>query len=183
MEFRLFYRGLLPAGSSGKADDKHRIRQAFRPQLAELWKQRRISEVKLDFFIEHHHKAMVTQRGDYRFLPLIGTFTKLACKLGILFLRPGEPGNIRTQSGDIDNRLKNLLDALTVPPHNQVVGSPSDEEQPYFHCLLENDNLVTSINIETDRLLQPHSPDEVVLVIHVSAYALELNGISVILGN
>lgn len=50
MEFRLFYKGTLPAekckdtagpgsGAVGRARDKHRLRKYFHPQLRELWKQ------------------------------------------------------------------------------------------------------------------------------------------------
>lgn len=67
-----------------------------------------------------------------------------------------------TRGGDIDNRLKTLLDALSVPKDGQV---PSGEvwepgEDP-FHCLLEDDNLVTGLSISVDRLLGPSTPTEV----------------------
>jgi hypothetical protein len=44
---------------------------------------------------------------------------------------------------------------------------PVAGESPFF-CLLEDDNLITGLNVETDRLLDPSAgPNEVVLVIHV----------------
>ena len=45
--------------------------------------------------------------------------------------------------------------------------SPQGEENPFF-CLLEDDNLVTKISVNTDRLLEPvDNPSEVLLIIHI----------------
>jgi hypothetical protein len=52
---------------------------------------------------------------------------------GITLLRPEAPGNIVTQGGDIDNRLKTLLDALKVPnlPNALPTGAvPEADESP-----------------------------------------------------
>ena len=48
-----------------------------------------------------------------------------------------------------------------------------------FYCLLENDSLVTELNVTTDRLLTPlkdgQHPNEVVLIIKVKVKATMLN--------
>ena len=45
---------------------------------------------------------------------------------------------------------------------------PKEDEIP-FYCLLEDDNLITKVQVETDRLLEPYSsPSEVILIIHVT---------------
>lgn len=79
------------------------------------------------------------------------------------------PGRIVTQGGDIDNRPKTLLEALKVPnlPNALPQGAvPAAGESPFF-CLLEDDNLITGLNVETDRLLDPSAgPNEVVILIH-----------------
>ncbi len=82
------------------------------------------------------------------FFPLVRERTALKCALKIAFLRTEEPGRIY-QGGDIDNRLKTLLDALSVPQHDeQVVGNLSP-----IYCLLEDDSLITRLEIQTHRLL------------------------------
>jgi hypothetical protein len=82
------------------------------------------------------------------FHPLVRERTALKCALKIVFLRREEPGRIY-QGGDIDNRLKTLLDALSVPQHDeQVVGTMSP-----MYCLLEDDSLVTALDIQTQKLL------------------------------
>ena len=76
------------------------------------------------------------------------------CALNILFLRRDQPGNLVTHGGDIDNRMKVLLDALRMPQECQeVVGdSPTSDEDPFL-CLLRDDSLITKLTIETDHLL------------------------------
>jgi hypothetical protein len=62
------------------------------------------------------------------------------------FLRKEEPGRLY-QGGDLDNRLKTLFDALSVPNKEQVVDDPTMVEQVY--CLLEDDRLITKVDIDT----------------------------------
>jgi hypothetical protein len=95
-------------------------------------------------------------------------------------MRRGVPGHLLIPGGDIDNRLKTLLDALRVPhSKDEVIGSPEAHEEPYFFCLLEDDALVTRISVTTDRFLKPlnadisHPQNEVLLVIQVTGKAAE----------
>lgn len=87
-------------------------------------------------------------KGGSSFIPLVRERTALKCALKIIFLRHEEPGRV-IQGGDIDNRLKTLLDALSVPQHDeQVVGNAQG-----LYCLLEDDSLVTGLDVQTQRLL------------------------------
>jgi hypothetical protein len=72
--------------------------------------------------------------------------------LDILFLRPDKPGNL--WAGDIDNRIKTLIDALAIPTANEMYSdrAAADDEKP-FYVLMENDPLLTKLSVETDRLL------------------------------
>lgn len=91
-------------------------------------------------------------------------------------LRPEPPGNVLTQSGDIDNRLKTLFDALAVPQLQAIPSgsSPTDDERP-FYCLLEDDNLVTAISVQVDELLEPDADrNEVDLTIKVVTRATKV---------
>jgi hypothetical protein len=58
--------------------------------------------------------------------------------------------------GDIDNRLKTLLDAMTIPlpGENYAAKTPAVDEAPFF-CLFADDKLITKISAETDDMLQP----------------------------
>jgi len=84
------------------------------------------------------------------------------------------------RSGDIDNRLKTLFDALRIPEagENYHLNTKEAGETPFF-CLLEDDKLITKVSVETDQLLQFVTPDrsvnEVRLVITVTLRPYELN--------
>jgi hypothetical protein len=93
----------------------------------------------------------------------------LVAELDILFLRPQRPGSIISSGGDIDNRLKTLLDGLRIPLPGEIgsTDAPAEGEDPLY-CLLEDDVLVTRLAVTTDQLLDsPDRPGEVLLVIHV----------------
>ena len=91
----------------------------------------------------------------FRFVPLVTGELSLLCGIEILFLRPDHPGSV-LQSGDIDNRLKTLFDALRMPSAGELTDqmTPLEGENP-FYCLLEDDRLITKISVDTDTLLQP----------------------------
>jgi hypothetical protein len=157
MHLVLHYRGSLKA--NGNPTHKHEIRKLFHAQLRTLWNQKPLSE----------HPDLLQPRtvpGNYSFLrtldaftfaPLITAETNAITELSITLLRPEPPGGLITQGGDIDNRLKTLFDSLTMPRHANALppnARPDSDEEPFF-CLLEDDNLVTSLTVNTQQLLEP----------------------------
>lgn len=180
VEFRLTYQGKLPAqksGSGGRISEKHEIRLQIHPQLKALWldhpglrswgKCDENGRTHLDTLADNH------EHSGRRFLPLVTEHGGLACSLDILFLRRDQPGGLVISGGDIDNRIKTLLDALQVPTQRDQVPKewiPSEDVNPLY-CLMEDDKLINSLTITTDRLLSPRRDDEsehdVVLIIHV----------------
>jgi len=185
MEFRLIYEGPLPAQGSGggRAKEKHQIRKQLHPQLAELWQQhpvlRSLKEQvnPLDKSSYVDYVASQYTRLGYRFVPLVWRQPDnvATCELDILFLRRDNPGGILVSGGDIDNRIKVLFDGLKTPKVVEDLGgfnTPDAGEDPFF-CLVEDDSLVTRVNIMTDRLLlpmtPPGNPHDVVLIIRVNA--------------
>jgi hypothetical protein len=102
------------------------------------------------------------------FKPLVRETFSLHCGLKILFLRKEPPGKVY-QGGDIDGRIKTLLDALTMPQHReQVLEKIGDRLHPIY-CLLEDDSMVSGLQVETERLLtdQNHPADYARLIIEV----------------
>lgn len=162
MEFRLYYRGRLK--SNGSVQDKHEIRTYLHSQLKVLWDQKPLNDYKAQ------SPSFLRELDGYKFIPLVNENVYLVAGINITLLRPEEPGSIVTQSGDIDNRLKTLFDALRMPQNTNELPKdfkPCDDEQP-FYCLLEDDNLITNLSVTTDRLLEPVTDNlEVILIIHV----------------
>lgn len=102
-------------------------------------------------------------------MPLVSSTLFAVAELDCVLLRPGPPGELFRSGGDIDNRLKTLLDALKVPEQNALPSGakPEDDETPFF-CLLEDDKLITALRVETDRLLNPRDDREVDLLVRVN---------------
>lgn len=102
------------------------------------------------------------------FRPLVRDSYALHCGLKISFLRKEPPGKVY-QGGDIDGRIKTILDALTMPQHKeQIIEHTSTETAPIF-CLLQDDSLVSGLDVQSERLLtdQNHPADYVKLLIEV----------------
>lgn len=166
MNFKLFYKDQLRG--NGKPEDKQRIRRSFAPQLKFLWSQNSLKDFSKHVNLEPGTtNSLIHQVGGFNCLPLAQKSLELVVKLDITLLRPEEPGNIITQGGDIDGRLKTLLDSLQMPKLEQIPSGnkPSEEEDP-FYCLYEDDNLVTTLSVITDRLLEPpgHQHDVILLI-------------------
>lgn len=179
MEFRLVYEGYLP--SSGNASRhpkwKHLIRKQLHPQLLKLWKEhpalahkwkvmpggpvyqllRQQRLVKnIPGINEVEMLAQQFERCGYRFVPLVNNRFDIVCGLDILFLRRGNPGDLISSGGDLDNRIKTLFDALRVPKDgSELHGLPEEGENPFF-CLLEDDSLITEFNVNYRQTTKTH---------------------------
>jgi len=186
MEFSLYYRGELKSNqSSNVKEHKHQLRQRFHSQLKELWTQNPLNEFKQYLLVSSDAKpyhpaegnlSILHPKSGFIYAPLVSSRIHLIAELDILILRQDEPGKIITQGGDIDNRLKTLLDSLKIPDANALPENviPQADEQP-FYCLLEDDNLVTRISVRTERLLEETSSrSEVILLIHVKTKQLKV---------
>ena len=183
MDFRLVYNGLLRSGQGGgKSADERAIRKAVHQQLVQLWetnpdlKMRSGPHSILNAPPAQTFGGTVTitsaastlreslcetlgnqfKRCDYRCVPLVSNHLQLTCSLDILLLWRDRIVPIGP-SGDIDNRLKTLFDALQIPQSCTDVDLPAQKDE-YLFCLLENDNLITDVRVTTDRLLTPFDP-------------------------
>jgi hypothetical protein len=169
-----------------RAGHKHEIRRQLHPQLKRLWevhpflRNYRIDALDYEWGRTHHphpgaymmsheeeqplRDIIASRYGmfGYTFVPLVCEDLWLSCAIDILFLRRDPPGAV-IQSGDIDNRIKTLMDGLRIPKNAAELVShqvPSDTETPFF-CLLEDDRLITKLAVETDWLLDKPRADDV----------------------
>jgi len=180
MEFRLTYAGPVMSRRFPGADHKQEIRKVFHAQLKNWWqvnpylKHGMPVEFGYDtsanpaYHVAKSHQIPLVDwvannfpMGQYRFVPLVRKDLGLLCSIDILFMRPGHPGGIiRPSRGDLDNRVKTVIDALRKPENMSELGvysAPQVGEDPFF-CLLEDDSLITRLTVETDVLLEPVSP-------------------------
>ena len=196
MEFRLTYSGPLKAHRDDKRLTErslhvHEIRQKFHAQLKKLWTLHpallpdRGPHVFISEGPELPSMHELFKHDGFEWLPIVTERNGLICKLDILMLRTGAPGDVLH---DVDNRLKTLFDALRKAKHPQELGAgPSrgqlscqPDECP-FYVLLEDDRLITHIAVTTDMLLEPVDncpPDEAVRLfidVTVRPYHVHLN--------
>jgi len=191
MDFYLRYRGPLPSASRSetRVNEKHDIRAALSPQLRDFWMkapQLELLRASIDDLFTQTVKGGRVEVPKPRetlydflynvefkkcfFTPLITRSMELTCQLDIRFLRRERPG-ANTQGGDLDNRLKTLLDGLRIPMAEDEIPNSLSPGERYF-CLLEDDSLVTHLNIETSQLFGPldghEKENDVDLSIHVT---------------
>lgn len=178
MEFVLYYRGPLRA-NAGPAD-KQAIRRALHAQLKELWQQKPLkayAETLLASARRNRDFWSLRPLGPFTLAPLVTEETRQVADLHVTFMRPEEPGSLITQGGDIDNRMKTLFDALRMPKSLDELpkgAHPAPDENPLY-CLLEDDNLITGIHVQTERLLDANAhQNEVLLLIRVRTRLTEL---------
>jgi hypothetical protein len=161
------------------ADHKQEIRQQFHRQLRNLWvnnkflSETRITPSRLAKLnqpitdlswnmgaIGEPETRLIDQIASqypyfgYQFVPLVREDMSVSCLLDVLFLRRDSPGSV-LHAGDIDNRMKTLIDALRIPKMAQELGKysvPDRHERPFF-VLLEDDKLVSGFSVESDTLL------------------------------
>ena len=165
MKFYLTYKGpLYPSGNKprragGLSLNKHSIRRVFHRQLKQLWKTDeglqayttpRLHSDSHKIYLEPYNKF------GYQFVPLVRKELKLSCSLDILFLRRDQLSSGVISAGDIDNRIKTLIDCLRHPKNEKELPSeysiPKDDECP-FYCLLEDDDQIGSFTVKADTLL------------------------------
>lgn len=173
MEFRLIYEGPLH-GQGAKSPHKWEIRRALHPQLERLWQLQMPLREAAPHLLAHPAKAgqtsVIVEKGGLLFAPLVTQRLNLYAELSVLLFRPQPRGALITDGGDIDNRLKTLLDGLRVP-HGSNEGRvelPATPDPSPMFCLLEDDSLVSKVTVESEQLLRPAKPDEVVVVISVN---------------
>lgn len=156
MEFYLSYSGKL--STTGHARQKFKYRRHFQKQLRNVMLFQKENDLSGDLVFS---KKKIKNVGDFSFLPLVGLDKKHVVSLDITLLSHQEPNNIhKLNSGDIDNRLKSLLDGLRMAQNNNEIRDhkPEEGEDPFL-CLMEDDAIVKEINIRHDKLFFPLETD------------------------
>lgn len=182
MQFRLTYEGPLKATQrdarggepSRHAENKHHMRMCFHKQLERLWAEiPNLNGKSPPGFIAldggqmsagRHRIKCDSVANDHKhfgveFVPLVTSKLNLACDIDILMLRPERPGRV-VWAGDIDNRLKTLLDSLRIPESSERYEEKVSILPKRIFCLLEDDKLITRVSVETDRLLSDLNDQE-----------------------
>ena len=154
--------------SKGRAWEKHQIRRNLSEQLENLWKTHPSLKTLDPRGEQRDVYAKQFKIADMECVPLVLEKWSLLCELDIIFLLSGK-SQIVFDGGDIDNRLKTLLDALRRPHNGFEMPVAAGESNPSrLYCLLEDDRLITRIRVTSDRLLTaPDGEQEICATIRV----------------
>jgi hypothetical protein len=169
VKFRLVYDGPLPPNDRGLQPLKQEIRRQLHPQLQALWQDHPALAQLIKRKPEPLNYRPVDRIADahaigaFKFVPLVRQANRMACRLEILVLMRKEPYQVFSgdERGDLDNRIKTLIDGLRKPRQATEVKdlSPLAGEEP-FYVLLEDDRVVYEFAVQSDRLLAPAPRDK-----------------------
>ena len=176
MKFKLLYFGELLTNPKKRSQHIANIRMQFHPQLKKLMEHSPWTNLQ-KYMIPNPTKSPVSTRhiGGIDWNPVITPNLKLLAELEIQLLHPEIVGVART---DIDNRIKTLMDGLRCPQNEHEVGDNTPTDIGPIYTLLNDDNLVTKISVNTSHLLsdmasimcqnQPPKDDNLFLLIDVN---------------
>ena len=165
MKLHLTYDGPLPSGAKDTLNGqyiKHRIRERFSAALRRKWTQQ--NPVLMDFYTKGLPEESFAEnrfcRDDavapffrmftngYHFIPLVNRRNRLLCDVTVTLHRR-EGAFQPVSGGDLDNRVKTLLDALRMPRKAaEIPGNLVGHGEEMF-SLLEDDSLLCRLCIET----------------------------------
>ena len=134
MRFTLIFEGDLPPKAT--PSQKWEIRRALEPQLRALWQSSPLEGLgKFQDSTYLPNDCYVGRKiGSLEFVPLISPKLDLRVELKIILLSASLPGGLINRSGDLDNRMKTLLDALSVPTPQQIVPECHNADRHSFRA-------------------------------------------------
>ncbi|MEP7308024.1 MAG: hypothetical protein ABJA98_21175 [Acidobacteriota bacterium] len=186
VQFRLLLEGHVSSRQRGSSTERHKLRQFLHPQLKKLchehpslksWSVVPPGGVgsKIER-IANEHKF-----GAYRFVPVIRKkAAENIVSLDFLILRPTAGRGVFDGRGDLDGRIKSIIDVLRKPSQpDEVKSSPAEGEDPFF-VVLEDDSQIYEFSVSTDTLWR-RDPDvananginELFAVINVKAKSVD----------
>jgi len=167
MDFTLYYKGKLK--SNGDKKEKHRIRKYLSIQIEKLWDQEPLISFKQ--FLESEFDAFSRQINGISFSSIINNEFHYVADIDIVLLHKDPIYKMIKNGGDIDNRIKTLLDSLKMPSRSEFPdNSIRSNETNRIFCLLHDDSLVSSLKITSKQFLGSDiSNNEVILLIDVHA--------------
>lgn len=145
----------------GNAKEKHEIRMKFSEQLGKLVKTQPFILGKSKLANRKWHK------NKYIFFPLVPFSSQCSASLKVRILDRQQRGYLIGRGGDIDNRLKTILDALRIPNEGTDMKGVAPGNRKRIYTLLEDDRQVSSLSVEISRWMVEGPPNEVFVIIDI----------------
>ncbi|SMQ85562.1 hypothetical protein SAMN06295905_2849 [Devosia lucknowensis] len=160
MEIVLTYRGRIPSKASNKSAIWD-MRKSFNHQLRKLWGKEPFDVLKKweDSNFTAGGAEFRIHQGEQLFVPLYGNLIGVGVDLDIRLLAGMPTQKAVLSSGDLDNRIKRIIDALQAPAQ---VGEHIDGLEPNgrWHCLVDNDSAVVGLSAKLGAFLDGGDPSE-----------------------
>jgi hypothetical protein len=160
MKLTLTYQGELPPRRSGLSSVKASLRSAFHPQI--------LAQVAPRLGPDTLLKVTNSVAGK-DFVSIAHPNLQTGVELDVLLLT--RQGSLT--SGDMDNRLKTLIDGLTRPANTQQLQqhTPPEGGGPMY-CLADDDARVKRVGVDSRRWFHPNAADGEALVIVTATIVL-----------
>ena len=174
MKIVLLYKGRL--NSNGDKNDKGKIRDQVHPQIKKCWDKWPLSVHKGSYLDTTKDSHCIRVIGGNIFSPLVTSSLQITCSLSIHLLIPRQRSSLLNANGDLDNRIKTLIDGLRMPKNiNEIHDNFECPISPYC-TLLEDDSLVTEISIKSDELLLDEEEKGYVMAV-ITAEIQQIGGV------
>lgn len=158
MKFTLFYSGTIRSSNKKNVNHINEIRCGLSPQIRLLYDYEPLSglEAKCEpgEYPEQSIRTFLNVR-NRSYSCLVNRGFGLACIIHFTFFESSGSLSVASDIGDLDNKVKTLIDALRVPAESEVDVVRDSFIGHTVHCLLMDDSYIWEIQVERKRLLHP----------------------------
>lgn len=166
VDIYLTYRGQIPSKASS-LDAVWNMRKSFHRQLETLWGKEPFAVLKRweDSNFAAQAPNFLRSIGDQVFVPFYGEAVGVGVRLEIKLLT-GLPQQAVISSGDLDNRVKRIIDALRAPTQKgEIVANL--EPNSRWYCVMDDDSSVKEVTASLAPYLDSNDPSESFVFVRV----------------
>jgi hypothetical protein len=168
MEFVLSYSGAVKSSRDRKITSS--IRKSISAQLERLGRDERLKGA----FNRLSNVDNTIQGSSFfsgtRFIPVFGVATLTTVELDITLLN-GSDYHSPLKNGDLDNRLKRVIDGLRCPLTGDEVDEGTLFDQKRCFCLINDDSILSKISVRAFPNLSANSESDTVVLINAKVKA------------
>lgn len=151
------------------------MRRSFHTQLQKVWGKEPFGILKKweDTNFSAGAPNFIRTNSGQTFVPIYGKDVGVGVDLDITLLTCMPERKSVLSAGDLDNRVKRIVDALRVPKgHGEMLAGLPDGGR--WHCLMEDDDAVLSLSARLGPYLGSDDPSVSFAVIKVRPMAMKV---------
>lgn len=115
------------------------------------------------------------QRGGNQYIPFFSRFAGQfpALALDITLFSTMSPQRVLSNAGDIDNRVKRLIDGMRLPSESEAAREQWHPPNGPCWVAMEDDGFITQLSVKQERLLGDARSDTVTAVVRIEVASME----------